>query len=197
MANTNAPFGFRFTALNGGSAAPTDAQIPVWLAYNQSAIYYGDPVKMQADGTIAPWTSGTAVSQLWGIFSGWEGTGTNGSHARGIYWPGSGTSGAGTANVQAYIIPCILSPAPQFVVQTDSTGITQAAIGANVDVQMGTGSTTTGISGAYLDATFTTTATLPFRVVSLWSDVAVGPGTASGAYTWAVVAANVTGSTGI
>ena len=42
MANTNAPFGFR--QYQGTGSAPTYEQIAVPIAYNASAIFFGDPV---------------------------------------------------------------------------------------------------------------------------------------------------------
>lgn len=199
MANTNAPFGLRFLGLSGGSAAPTCSTINAQLVYNAAAIYYGDPVMMQADGTILRWSPTTGVSQLWGVFQGCQYLGNNGSWTRGIYWPGSGAA-SGTANIVCDIVPCIGSPPPLFVIQTDSTGITQADVGQNADVAIGTGVVPPGRSGAYLNhSTYNTTATLPFRIQSLWADNTVpnAPGTQAGAYNWAVVTANVQQSTGI
>lgn len=201
MPNTNAPFGLHMLGLNGGAAAPTFSQIPAKIASNNTtAIYQGDPVRMLSTGYIAQWTAGTAVSQLWGVFVGCQYLAAGGNWRFSPYWPGGGNSGSG--DIIAFVTPVILTPAPLFVIQTDATGITQAAVGANADVVIGTGNALTGQSGAYLDvSTLATTATLPFRVVSLWSPSVmgtnVGPGTDSGAYNWAVVAANVSGSTGI
>ena len=42
MANTNTPFGFR--QYQGTGSAPTYEQIAVPIAYNASAIFFGDPV---------------------------------------------------------------------------------------------------------------------------------------------------------
>ncbi len=77
---------------------------------------------------------------------------------------------------------------------------------------LGTGSTLTGQSAAYLDvSTMTTTATLPFRIVQLYGGLpgaggfmGVQPsttnpygGSATGAYNWVVVRANTLGATGV
>lgn len=211
MANTNAPFGLRQIGLNGGPVTNFAMQERrnAILYSNTTAIYTGDLIKMQNSGYMAQWSAGTAVSQCWGVFAGCRYySNSQQTTTPNKYWPGTD---AASGTVLAQYIPAILSPAPLFVIQTDSTGITVADIGANADIVVGTGSTTTGFSGSYLDvSTLATTATLPLRIVDLWANVAMGgpvegagsssslvPGTQAGAYNWAVVALNVTGSTGI
>jgi hypothetical protein len=207
MANTNAPFGLRWLGLTGGSAAPTASQVIARIAYNNTqAIYEGDPVMMLATGYIDQWDAGTAVSQLWGTFVGCEYQGSNGSWTRGNYWPGGGN--AGTADVIAHIVPGILSVPSLYVIQTDATGVTQADVGANFDFDVANGSAYTGMSGFVLNASAgaAVTATLPMRLMGLWSNwnsvssgtPNVGPGTEAGAYNWAVVSLNSgAGTTGL
>ena len=75
--------------------------------------------------------------------------------------------------------------------------MTIAAVGQNADVALGTGSTLSGASGAYLDInTFNTTATLPFRIVEIWDGYGNGSD-ATSAYNKVVVTANIYGETGI
>jgi hypothetical protein len=96
-------------------------------------------------------------------------------------------------------------------VQSDSTGVAFADIGQNCDVTLGTGNTLNGQSGAYI-SNLGTTATLPFRIDSLYGGAvgaggrggiqpgSTGPysGSATGAYNWVIVRANTTGiGTGI
>lgn len=198
MANVNAPFGFRSIGLRGG-AAPNFELIPAKIASNNTtAIYHQDPVKILNTGYIAQWTAGTAVSQLWGIFDSCKYFDTAlGYVVNRPYWPGANASG----DITAYLTPCVLSPAPQFLVQSSGTAFTLADVGANADVAIGTGSALGGcFSGASLDqATLATTATLPFRIIGLYSDFAAdgAVGADAASYNWAVVAANITGSTGI
>lgn len=205
MANTNAPFGFRLTNSATG-AAPNFEMRNATIAYNDSTkIYTGDPVKMTGTGgQVTQWTAATAVSQLWGIFGGCKYlSSSQGKVVFSSFWPGADVASTAQSSIIAYLIPCIMSPAPTFLVQTGSAGVTVDAIGANVDVQLGTGSTLSGQSGAFLDSTFTTTATLPFRVTGLygvgstWGPANAGAGSQAGAYNWVYVEANVTGSTGI
>ena len=187
MANTNAPFGFR--QYSGTGSAPTYEQVAVAIQYNASAIYYGDPVLQNADGTV---TVGAAASTqvtgtVAGVFVGCKYLSV--AQKRTVwsnFWPGSDVASGNY--VEGYIVN---DPNAKFVVQTDATGATLAAVGANAGYNTGAGNTASGISGSYLDiSTLNTTSTLPFRVVSLVVDPPGAPGTQSGAYNYVVVAFN-------
>lgn len=201
MANTNAPFGLKFLGLNG-SPVTNSANVTLknGILYSDTTkIYSGDLIKMQNSGYVAQWTATTAVSQLWGVMFGCKYySASQNNILQSPYWVG-GDASSGTVDVN--YLPGVLSPPGEFLIQTDSTGITNADIGINADIVVGTGSTVGGcFSGSYLDhTTYNTTATLPLRIVDLWANRAPAgtPGTAAGAYNWAVVALNVTGSTGI
>lgn len=198
MANVASPVGFLHQGNNEG-ASPTFGTRQILIASNAGAIYKGDPVKMLNTGYASAWTASTAVSQLGGIFVGcqYQSSTSGVGLIRSQYWPGSGATG----DVTGFIIPCNLSTPGWFLVQaTGATGILFADIGQTVDVNMGTGNTYTGLSGAGADqSTLGTTATLPFRVMAMGP--ANGPsGTANdntAANNWIYVAANVYGSTGI
>lgn len=201
VANTNAPFGLREWIGTLGAGAYPSATIVRQIAYdNGTAIYTGDLVKNLDTGYVAQWSAGTAVSQLAGVFVGCKYKSTSmGRTVWSPYWPG--TDVASTEKVYAYLAPCNLATPPVFLIQSDSTGVAFADIGLNGDVTVGSGSAATGRSGMVLNATSTlnTTPTLPLRIMGLYSDY--GPpgvsGAQSGAYNWVIVAANVTGSTGI
>lgn len=198
MANTAAPFGFKLLG-NQGGVAPNFGTVTAKIqSANTTAIYRQDPVKLSNDGYIDQWTASTAVSQLYGIFVGCKYYDTAvGATVNRPYWPGANASG----DVTAYLVPCVLAVPPRFVVASSGTAITQADVGQNADVSVGSGSTYSGKSGASLDqSTLNTTATLPFRIVGLYSDIE--PNAPNGvdnttSYNWVVVTANVTGSTGI
>jgi len=195
MANTNAPFGFRQSS--GTGSAPTYEQVTLigGIDYNTANIFYGDPVFRLSDGTIAGVTTGPGpgTTTIAGIFQGCKYLST--SQKRTVwsnYWPGSDVSSANQGVTEAYIVN---DPNAQFLAQvsgSSSTGLTAAQIGLNVQFAYGTGNTSTGISGAYIDITVTpaTTSTLPFRVVSLPANPPGANGTSSGAYNYAVVAFN-------
>jgi len=186
MSNVNSPFGFKYVSdVSGGS--PTDALTAALVqSTNTTAIFQGDPVSPDGSGFIVQAAAGS--TQLAGIFKQVEYL--NSSVGRDIwaqYWAGSGNSGNGNALVNG-------NPFSLFVAQTFLTSLSRADIGANINFNIGTGSTLTGISGATLDqSTVSTTNTLPFRIVALWSDIAPpgSPGTDNSSnFNWAVVTFN-------
>ena len=183
MANTNAPFGFR--QYSGTGSAPTYEQVPVRIAYNASAIYYGDPVQPDSNGYVVVGSPGT--TQIAGIFQGCKYLSV--AQKRTVwsnYWPGSDVASSNI--VEGYIIN---DPNAKWVAQTGATGATAADINANVNFAIGTGNAASGISGAYVDmSTVNTTNTLPFRIVGLDVDPPGTPGTEAGAYNLVIVAFN-------
>jgi hypothetical protein len=197
MANTNAPFGaLPYRGADG--AAPTYGMTTRLVAYNDTTkIFRGDLVKSLNTGYIAQWTASTAVSQAAGVFWGCKYYSVSQkTTVFSNYWPGADV--ATNAIVTAYLIPIATAVPPRFTIQSDSTGVAFADVGLNCDVAMGTGDTNTGMSGMYLNvSTAAATATLPFRILGLAADTAVGPGTQSGAYNRVVVQANIYQETGI
>jgi hypothetical protein len=183
MANTNTPFGF--SQYRGGGSAPTYEQLAGQTAYNASAIYYGDPCQLDTNGQIIV---GTGSATIAGVYSGCQYLSV--SQKRTVwsnYWPGSDVASGNF--VTSYYIN---DPNARFVAQTDSTGLTQAAVGANVGFAIGSPNTLSGISGAYIDVSTLSpsTTTLPFRVIGLVVDPPGVNGTAAGAYNLAIVAFN-------
>lgn len=189
--NTNAPFGFR--QRSGTGSAPTYELKSETIAYNTANIFQGDPVFRLSDGTIAGVTTGPGPGTA--IIAGVFDTCNYISVAikRRIwnnYWPGSDV--ASTNSVAAHTIN---DPNANFVVQagnSSSTGFVAADVGLNAQFGYGTGNAANGLSGAYIDINVAraTTATLPFRVISLVTSPPGAPGTAAGAYNWGVVAFN-------
>jgi len=182
MANTNAPFGFR--QYSGTGSVPTYEQVVMYIASaNTTDIFFGDPVVPLNTGYITQATSNSV--QIAGIFVGCKYLST--SQKRTVwsnYWPGSDAS----ADVEAYVVN---DPNAKFLAQTDSTGAAFGDINANCGFAIGSGNTSTGISGAYLDiSTKGTTDTLPFRIISLVQNPPGSFGTEAGAYNWVVVAFN-------
>ncbi|API52860.1 hypothetical protein BMW22_15655 [Rhizobium leguminosarum] len=188
MANTFAPFGF--SQYRGTGSAPTYEQVARSVALTAPAIYSGDPVTTQADGTVAQSVSATAV-QIAGIFVGCE------YYSAAInrkvwspYWPGSGSALANTV-VTAYIIT---DPNAQFVCQSGNAGapVTAADVGSNANIVIGTGNALTGISGAYINqATIATTATFPFRITAVVTQPPGSNGTdVASNGNWVIVAFN-------
>jgi hypothetical protein len=185
MANTNAPFGF--SQYSGNGSAPTYEQVPVVIAYNASAIYYGDPVEPDANGRVIRSDGTIAAAGIAGVFVGCKYLSV--SQKRTVwsnYWPGSDV--ASTQTVEGYIVN---DPNARFVVQTGATGATQSTVNLNIGFDIGSGNTANGLSGAFADVTTAdVTTTLPFRVVSLVVDPPGSAGTEAGAYNRIIVAFN-------
>lgn len=170
MSNTNSPFGFS-QYQGGAGGAPTFAMSERRIASgNATAIFTGDPVNPvigAATGYITQGVPGTV--RIDGIF--WGCKYTSVSQKRTVwsnYWPGSDASG----DVLAYVVD---DPNSRFKVMGNSTTFnitgtlstyTSSPVGQYAQYAIGTGSTATGISGAYLN-TLATTVTLPFIVTDL------------------------------
>lgn len=191
MANTFFPFGF--TQRSGNGSAPTYEQVTRLITSTTANIFFGDPVFSISDGSIAGITTGPgpSTSAIAGIFVGCVYISI--AQKRQVwsnYWPGSDANTA--APITAYICN---DPNAQFLAQvgtSTSTGLVAANVALNVQFAYGTGNTSSGISGAYIDISVApaVTATFPFRVVSLVTSPPGAPGTAAGANNYAVVAFN-------
>lgn len=193
MANTNAPFGFR--QAKGTGSVPTYEQVALpngGIAYNNATpIYFGDPIERtnSASSTLVQSATGS-TNALAGIFTGCSYMST--AQKRRVwsnYWPGSDVAAANNTATVAYYVN---DPNAQFIVQSDSTGVAQANIGANVSFNIGSGNASNGLSGAYITpgSTLNATATTAFRITGLVQDPPGSNGTAAGAYNWAMVAFN-------
>lgn len=206
MANVQAQFGFQpFGSASGVTPNFGFSRRTILESYG-TAIFRGDPVAFNTDGNIIPVSSQSAA--VLGIFWGCEyvnpAGGLRSLPVKSLYWPG--VSLANTAvTVTAFVIE---DPDVRFLVAElgSTAAISKSNIGNNVQWNAGAGgNTATGISSYVIDdGNITTTNTLPFRIVDLYSTTAC-PGV-NGAddttiYNWAVVALNnstrVPGSTGV
>ena len=209
MANTNLPYGLKFLGYKG--SPPTNSAIRERrngiLSTNTTAIYTGDLIKKSADGYLYQWTSGSSAYLVQGVFAGCRYASTSQqTTVPSKYWPGTD---AASGSILAQYEESSLAASGLYRIQTDSTGVVLADIGMNFDIVVGTGAN--GFSGSYLDvASITTAVTAPLQLVDLWVNWSMGnspegagtsstlaPGTQAGAYNWAVVAINNTGSQGI
>jgi len=175
MANTDAAFGLLpVRHLNG---SPWNGQL---RAYSIASGYGtdllpGDPVSMVAAGTIE---RATATRAILGVFMGCQYTSAN---ANGInafdkkYWPASTVA----ADAKGFVCD---DPNVIFQVQCDpdSADIAASAVGANADILVASGSTTTFTSGCELDSNTVTASTANLRILGLaetpdneWGDYAV------------------------
>ena len=192
MANNNAPFGFSQCATLNGPVNFRISQRRI-ASNNATPIYFGDavvPVTGTPTGYIKQATASTVA--LAGIFYGCYYYSTSQKKiVYSNYWPGSDATGDVTAMV-------VDDPNATFLCQAGGTNLGFAKIGLNCQLNVGTGSATTGYSGMYIDTTGTTS-TYPFIIV----DVPDGPTDPDDtlAYNWLVVGFNnmifKTGITGI
>jgi hypothetical protein len=188
MANIFAPFGFR--QYSGTGSAPTYEQVASFCAYDTAAMYFGDPIfRDGTTGGVKPDTPGTGI--LAGVFVGCKYLSV--SQKRTVWSNFWGAADVASGNlVEVYLIN---DPNAKFLAQvggSTSVGATAAEIGSNVQFAYGTPNANTGISGAFVNiaVTPTTTATLPFKLVSLVTNPPGSPGTEAGVYNYVVVAFN-------
>ena len=193
MANTNAPYGFR--QYQGNGSAPTYGQVAVFVTAGASAIYYGDPVTQQTDGSVARSASTGATPAALGIAGIFHGCKYLSAVAKRTVWSNyyPGGTDPQTGTIEAYIVN---DPNARFIAQSDSTGIALADTGSTIGFVIGSGNTANGLSGAYLDTSTINTATYnvyaPFTIVGVLTDPPGSPGTlaAGQPYDWAIVAFN-------
>lgn len=173
MANTAAYFGFSPVGLSTGAAPNFSLTQRRIASGNATAIYRGDPVMpvvSSANGYITQGAAGT--TRIDGIFWGCEYLSVSQKRViRSIYWPGSDASG----DVTAFVID---APGSRFKVQANgsnmvvtgsTTAWTSSPVGQYAQFAIGTGSTSTGLSGAYLSGVGTTV-TYPFIVLDMVQD---------------------------
>jgi len=161
MANVDKAFGMR--PLGNLSASGSQKQFGYEIADNQAgAIYQGDLVTVY-DGYLVQFDPSTHTAAV-GVFNGCNYIDpTTGKPTWKNYYPGS-------VNItQGKIIADVLDdPNQLFIIQNDGTSAV-TNYGKNADVVMGTGDTTTGVSGMELDtSTIANTAALNLKIVGLW-----------------------------
>lgn len=141
MSATATPFGMRpaYHALN---AQVTARAYTIASAYG-TAIYKGNPVILNTNGTIVV---GTTAADILGIFAGVQYTDATGKPVYSPYWPASTTA----TDIVAYVYDD-----PNIVYEVQSNGsIAQTAVGDQADfVNPGTGSATTGLGSCTISST--------------------------------------------
>lgn len=166
MANTFAPFGFRFSRLRGSSEPNYGLQQPKPILYtNSNKIYSGDPVQINTSGYIDTLAPGT--STYYGIFMGVEYVDSVLGPQKLPSWQAPATAVSGSVFAQIVTDPSVLWEVQ--VGGSSSVGVPFGNVEQNVQFAYGTGNARSGISGAYIDlgTAPANTATLPFRVTNL------------------------------
>jgi len=167
---TDAPFGLQpRVSLTGGTwnCQQNVYQIPSGYAQN---IFTGDPVFLGADGYIHVSPDANASALYLGVFFGCEFSiavpNAAGNFVFSPFWP------ANQATLNAAVVNCFVvdDPTVEYSIQCghagNTTTFTQANVGKNYAITIGTGSTLTGQSGAFLDLTSTSN-TAAFKVIRL------------------------------
>lgn len=146
--NTNAGFGLKpIRHMTGGEIRSNG--YPIKTGY-PTAIYTGDPVIMDTDGTllIGVGTAGSPSAAPLGVFQGVSYTDASGAKVYKAYWPASTTA----TNIEALVID---DPDVLFAIQSDATGVAAADIGQLYDFTIAAGSTATGRSATVLGSAST------------------------------------------
>ena len=189
----SAPYGFHpINRVDGTPYAGQTRLIPIASTYN-TAIFYGDLVKIVAAGTIEKFT-GTTTGSPSGVFVGVQYVNSESQFTPAQYYPG-------TSVTEAYAI-VVDDPMAAFkvaVTAADSSmsSAARAAVASNMSVIQGTGDTATGNSAvSVLAGSENTTAALPIRVI----DVVAETSTAADTYVELIVKINLhqyTNTTGV
>lgn len=165
MSNVNAPNGFQyFGRLEGGS--PTEGITRQFVSSGDtSSLGYGDPVTFTTGGYVTASTAGT--TQIDGIFYGCDYVSTTLQKRVWLnYWAGSGAAGD-------VVVRVCTDPDAQFIAQSDNTAIASTNVGNNINFVAGAPNATTQNSIASVgESTISTTNTLPFRIVGMYSEYA-------------------------
>lgn len=164
MTNINSVFGFR-PVKQVGAGYNAGASNEYVIANNETnAIFQGDPVVLNANGSIS--RGNTKGAELIGIFNGcFYDDPTTKKPTFSNFYPG----GIAADSMKAFVFD---DPDALFEVKVSDTNGGQAQVGTNANIATyAAGSTNSGVSGVSLDgASFATAAGANFRVVSLSTD---------------------------
>ena len=164
MANQQGNFGFR-PVLMLGSAYQGQGQQQMTIASNETnSIFMGDPVVLNANGSISRGSS--AGAELVGVFNGCFYTDpTSQKPTFSNHYPGAIVADDIVANV-------ITDPDVVFEVKCDDSNAGRAQVGSTCNIATyAAGSTKSGISGVAIDgSTFATSSASNFAVYDLSTD---------------------------
>jgi hypothetical protein len=164
-----APYGLLPINLIGGQVfAGSTRQIPI-AVNSATAIFYGDVVKLNSDGTLDKDTGTNAATPV-GVFLGCTYTDPVYGLTFRQYYPGT----TNIADIKAYVLD---DPDALFKVAVVSSGTTigfvnRTAVGNNAVLVQNSGLTTTGNSRVAIDDTTATTSTWPVRIIDVVPETA-------------------------
>jgi hypothetical protein len=199
MANTDSAFGFLPIGIQNNATPSFQLSKGLFVSTNNTACGRGDGLQQLTSGYLSAVT-GAVGQNLWkGIAWGFEYFSVA-ANRRIVtqYWPGSGNTG----DVEVLYYPLDNFPSIQIVAQAASSPFTRAMIGGNMEISYVAPSAVLrgGSSKCSITASAATTATLPWRLVDLWSSVAKAgqPGTDdTGNYNWGIFEFNSAGLAGL
>jgi hypothetical protein len=200
MANSNAPYGLNPVVIQNNATPSMALQRGVFAANNTQVCARGDGLQLLSTGYLSAVTGAVAASQWRGIA--WSFEYLSISQRRRVvvpYWPGGDNSGV----VEVLYVPLMGFPPVQIVAQAASSPFTRAMIGTNMEIAYTAPSAVIRGGSSLVAVTAadgTTTATLPLRLIDLWSSrAALGtPGTDDASnYNWGVFEFNAYQETGI
>lgn len=162
--SVDAPYGLLPVNLIGGQVfAGATRQIPIDSG-SATAIFFGDVVKLNSDGTLSKDTGTDAATPV-GVFMGCSYTDATFGKTFRQYYPG---------DVVASDINAVVSDDPDalYKVAVTSSGTTvgyvnRTAVGNNAVLTQNAGNTATGNSKVAIDDTTGTTATFPVRIIDV------------------------------
>lgn len=163
MANTNAPFGFRFANRSTVAGAPNGQATPYRLASGTAAdIYVGDVVKFLTTGYV---TKAAASDQMRGVVVGMSWVALDGTPKYGPYWP----SGTVTKNGADATLIVVDDPNAIFECRysNSTTAPAKTDLGATFQIYIPSpaGNTSTGVSYEGIDYTTLNTTAQPWRLL--------------------------------
>lgn len=139
MSNVDSPFGLRAVRHMTGGCVRTN-EYSIASAYNTN-LFHGDVVQMTGTGkNIAIAAAGNADNI--GVFKGCRYVNAQGEQKFSKHWP---------ANQVATQIVAMVYDDPNIVYEAQCDTLAEGDVGALVDINAGTGSTVTGVSGVYAD----------------------------------------------
>ena len=174
----SAPYGLQpINSVDGKPYAGATRQLPIASTYN-TAIFNGDIVAVVDGGTIEKSgvtndSTTSAANYTYGVFLGVQYVNAQGQTVQAQYYPGN----AAATSAVAYVVDDPMAAFKVAVVFANSvvTTVNRSVVGINMAIDQGTGSTTTGNSGAGVLVPSDNTgnaATLPVRVVSVVPETA-------------------------
>jgi len=175
----SAPYGLQpINRIDGMPYAGATRLVPIASTYN-TAIFNGDIVRIAEGGTIQKSTvtsdaTTAAANNTYGVFMGVQYVNTLSQTVQAQYYPGN----AAASSAVAYVVDdasAAFKVAVTFSGNATVTTVTQAAVGVNLAVRQGTGSTISGdsaVSAVVPTAGAGNAAALPLRVVSVVPETA-------------------------